>query len=104
MSEYVYACKTKGLCGRVAYEERNGENSWPFDNTLMHGIIRVDRPREAHEKDTLDGKILLGKYKCCTLCHLPLNLAEAAKANKLLGKSLSDVTIDDDFMELLNDY
>lgn len=42
-----------------------------------------------------------GKYKCCTQCHLPLNQAEAAKANRFLGNKLEDVKIDADFMELL---
>lgn len=63
-----------------------------------HGVVNLDRPNE-HGWTTR-----IGSYKCCTQCHLPINQAEATRVNKLLGFELAEIKVDDDFLELLNDF
>lgn len=92
--EFITPCKNGGKCRQLMFEELN--QNIPFDYP-KHGSITVITTSEKH-----DIPQWRGRYKCCTLCHLPLNLAEAEKANRFLGKKLDDVKIDDDFMELLN--
>lgn len=95
MSEYVFPCKSNGQCRQLMFNEHGWEWSEGYPK---NGVVQV----------TTVGKFDIpqwrGKYKCCTQCHLPLNQAEAARANKLLGNKLEDVKIDDDFMELLNGF
>lgn len=96
--EYIYPCKTLGKCGQNAYEARGG-TGWDALNAPKNGVTQVTTIAEKY-----DIPQWRGSYKCCTLCHLPLNLAEAEKANRLLDNKLEDVKIDDDFMELLNGF
>jgi hypothetical protein len=70
------------------------------DTYPKHGSIRV-------ETDSPMGfPVHRGNYKCCTKCHLPLNKAESAKANKLYGNgsALDIPEPDKDFLELLNGF
>lgn len=96
MSEYVFPCKTEGNCRKLDFESYGWEWS---DSYPKNGVIQVITSTEPHNIPQWRGK-----YKCCTLCHLPLNSAEAAKANKLLGYKLEDVKPDDNFLELLNGF
>lgn len=43
------------------------------------------------------------KYKCCSHCHLAVNQQEAARINRWLGVSASEIVIDidDDFLDAL---
>lgn len=93
MTEYVFPCKTLGKCRQLMFEE----HGWVWSDTNpRNGVIQVVT---SGKHDIPQWR---GKYKCCTQCHLPLNLAEAEKANRFLGHKLEDVKIDDDFLELLN--
>ena len=96
MGEYVYACSTGGKCRQIMFEE----NGFPWDHRYpTNGVIQVITTSEKFNIPQWRGS-----YKCCTHCHLPLNLAEAAKANKLLGYKLEDVKPDNSFLELLNGF
>lgn len=95
-AEYVYPCKTGGKCRQLMFEE-NGWN-WSY-NYPTNGVVQVTTIAQK-----FDIPQWRGSYKCCTQCHLPLNLAEAEKANRFLDNKLEDVKIDDDFMELLNGF
>jgi hypothetical protein len=95
--EYVYPCPTNGKC-RQLYFENMGFLwvTYPHD----YGTIRI-------EKDTEHGfKTYVGTYKCCTFgdCHKPLTQAVATELNRTLGLELKDIAVDDDFLELLNDF
>lgn len=94
--EFITPCKSGGKCRQIKFEQLN--LNWSY-NYPDHGVIQIITSSEKH-----DIPQWRGKYKCCTLCHLPLNLAEAEKANRFLGKKLEDVKIDDDFMDLLNGF
>lgn len=95
MSGYVYPCENDGDCRKLMFQELGLEWS---DGYPENGVVQV----------TTVGKFDIpqwrGKYKCCTQCHLPLNMAEAAKANKLLGNKLEEMKPDDDFLEMLSDF
>lgn len=94
MSEYVFPCKSNGQCRKLMFESKGWEWS---DSYPKNGVVQV-----ITNSEKFDIPQWRGKYKCCTQCHLPLNQAEAAKANRFLGNKLEDVKIDADFMELLN--
>lgn len=95
-AEYVYPCKTGGKCAQLHYEKMG----WDFASFIpRNGVIQVTTIAQK-----FDIPQWRGSYKCCTQCHLPLNLAEAEKANRFLDNKLEDVKIDDDFMELLDGF
>jgi hypothetical protein len=56
------------------------------------------------ETDTSKFRPPIAEYKCCTKCHLPFDQAEATRINKLLGNELNEEPIDEDFLEILNDF
>lgn len=70
-----------------------------LDTFRKYGVVQV-HSKSAHG----DWTNKVAEFKCCTQCHLPVDQAEATKINKLLGLDLDTVEIDDDFMELLNDF
>lgn len=94
---YIFPCPNSGKCRQFHFEKMGFKwVSYPHD----YGTIRIER-------DTVYGfKTYVGSFKCCTSgdCHLPLNQAEASKLNKLLGNELKDIEVDDDFLELLNEF
>ena len=96
MSEYVFPCKSNGKCRQLTFERMGLEWS---GNYPKNGVIQVTTVSEKFGIPQWQGK-----YKCCTECHLPLNQAEAAKANKLLDNKLEDMKPDDDFLETLNGF
>ena len=96
MSEYVYPCENAGDCRKLMFESYGWEWS---DKYPENGVVQVITSKEPYNIPQWRGK-----YKCCTQCHLPINLAEAAKANKLLGYKLEDVKPDNDFLETLNGF
>ena len=89
---YIYKCPTDGQCRRKTFE-RNGIPWKPEYQRTGNKHFYTESPH---------GIPLEYSYKCCTQCHLPINLAEAIRINKLLGHKLEDEKLDDDFMELLN--
>lgn len=94
-TEYVTPCKNNGNCRRLMFEDMGLK----WGDYPSHGWFRLDAISEKHKIPQY-----IGKYKCCTQCHLPINLAEAARANKLLGFTLEELKPDDEFMELLNGF
>lgn len=93
---YIYPCKNNGRCRQLKFEEW-GMNWETYHSD--HGTVHV-------YSDSKHGDWVnrLASFKCCTSCHLPVNQAEATRINKLLGLELAEVKIDDDFLELLNDF
>lgn len=79
--DYIFPCENQGECRAI----------------LLHdelGILIEHREGYRSVKGI--------KFRCCTQCHLPIHSKEATRLNKLLGRSLEDVVIDPDFLELLN--
>lgn len=94
-TEYIYPCKNNGDCRKLLYEEQG----WNWDTGYPpYGVVHVTEM-------TVHGfEVTRAGFKCCTQCHLPINQAEATRVNRELGLDIVDVEIDDDFMELLNEF
>jgi hypothetical protein len=95
-SSYLFPCKNNGRCRQLKFEE------WGMKwNTYAHDYGSVNIFQDSAYGDW-DNKI--ASFKCCTQCHLPINQVEATRINRLLGYELTEVEVDDDFLELLNDF
>lgn len=94
-SGYIFPCENNGDCRKLTFEKMGADWS---DSYPKNGVIQVNTVGKHGIPQWR------GKYKCCTQCHLPLNQAEAAKANKLLGNKLTDMKPDDDFLGLLDEF
>lgn len=95
-TEYLYPCKNNGRCRELKFQ------AWGMKwVTYEHdyGVVHIYSKSEYG-----DWSDRTNSFKCCTSCHLPINQAEATRINRELGLSLKEVEIDDDFMELLNDF
>lgn len=95
-TEYIYPCKTDGRCRQLKFEE------WGMKwETFSHDYGTVHIYRDSAHGNWSNR---VASFKCCTSCHLPINQAEATRINRELGLELKEVEIDDEFMELLNDF
>lgn len=93
---YIFPCKTNGRCRQLYFEDMGFKwVTYSHDYGTVH--IFSDSKHGAWVNK-------VAQFKCCTKCHLPINQAEATRINKELGLTLAEVVIDDDFMELLNDF
>ena len=90
---YIYPCKNEGKCRQLEFQKMG--LAW-YESYPKHGVVQV----------RIDSKFgfekFVGRYKCCTQCHLPLNRTESIKANKLHGYTLEEEPEDTEFLELLN--
>lgn len=94
-TSYVFPCKNNGRCRQMMYEEQgwNWTGHYP-----KYGVVHL------YEETKFGFETFRAGYHCCTQCHLPVDQAEATKLNTLLGFKLDEVVIDDEFLELLNDF
>ena len=88
----IAPCPNSGHCSRL-YMLANGI-PWS-DNYPKNG--------RRFAVKLIDGVAYLASFKCCTSCHKPLNVAEAASLNAWLGNEFeSEVELDNEFLEALN--
>lgn len=94
--EYLQPCKNEGDCRKLMFEDM-GITWQDYYPKFGHITVITDSP--------MGFPVNRGQFRCCTQCHLPLNRAEAALANKLYGFTTADIPLpDDDFMRLLNEF
>lgn len=93
---YIFPCKNNGKCRQLYFEEMGFK--WV---TYSHdyGTVQVYSDSKHGKWDNR-----IANFKCCTGCHLPINQTEATRINRELGLELAEIVIDDDFLELLNDF
>ena len=112
ITEYIQPCKNNGRCQQYQWESY-GQEWKPFwidenGNTqrsgIPHGTRTIypwDYPLTEQQKKIVDPKIIGSlSYKCCTLCHQPVNQFAAKEINEKLGFELPSV---DDLLGNLND-
>lgn len=100
VDEYIQPCKNNGRCQQYEWEKFGHEwiPHWVDENGETHregipyGMASLYR-----EGDPLNIRL---KFKCCTLCHQPVNSFAAAEINEKIGFELPSV---DDLLGNLSD-
>lgn len=90
-TERLSSCPTDGRCRELMFDK--------------HGIDKRGLDFGPGTKTALKDEPVFSelRYKCCSDCHLPVNQQEAARINRWLGVSASEIVLelDDDFLNAL---